>query len=49
MKRRNRMIGGILATAGVMVVLSLVLPTSFWWFVLGIFLICIGVSVMRKC
>ncbi len=49
MKRKNRTIGGIIAAAGVMVVLSLVLPTSFWWFVLGIFLICVGISVMRRC
>ncbi len=48
-KRRNKTIGGILAAAGVMVILSLVLPTSFWWFVLGIFLICVGISVMRRC
>ena len=49
MKRKNRTIGGIIAAAGVMVVLSLVLPTSFWWFVLGIVLICVGISVMRRC
>lgn len=49
MKRKNRTIGGIIACAGVIVVLSLVLPTSFWWFVLGIFLICVGVTIMRRC
>ncbi len=49
MKRRNKTIGWIIAAAGVMVILSLVLPTSFWWFILGVFLICVGISITRRC
>ncbi len=49
MRKRNKTVGGVIAAAGVMVVLSLVLPTSFWWFVLGIFLICVGITVMKRC
>ncbi len=49
MKRHGRLIGGIIACAGVMIVLSLVLPTSFWWFVMGVFLICLGLTIRKRC
>ncbi len=49
MRRHTKTIGRILACAGVMVILSLVLPTSFWWFILGVFLICVGITVMKRC
>ncbi len=49
MRRHSKTIGRILACAGVMVILSLVLPTSFWWFILGVFLICVGITIMKRC
>ena len=49
MRRYCKTIGGIIACAGVLVVLSLVLPTSFWWFVMGVFLICLGLSIRKRC
>lgn len=49
LRRHSKTIGRIVMCCGVMVILSLVLPTSFWWFVLGMFLICVGVTIMRHC
>ncbi len=49
MRRHTKTVGRILALSGVMVILSLVLPTSFWWFVLGIVLICTGITVSKRC
>lgn len=48
-RRHSRTIGRLVACCGVMVILSLILPTSFWWFVLGVVLICIGVTLSKRC
>lgn len=37
----------MVALLGVFVLLALILPSSFWWFVLGVFLIYIGICVLR--
>lgn len=49
MRRHTRTIGRVVACSGVMVILSLVLPTSFWWFVLGVVLICVGITISKRC
>ncbi len=35
--------------AGVLILFSLVLPSSFWWFLLGVGLIVLGISLHRRC
>ena len=49
--RRNNMntLGLIAVGAGVLIILSLVLPKSFWWFVLSALLIGAGVWLLRCC
>ena len=49
--RRNNMntLGLIAVGAGVLIILSLVLPTSFWWFVLSGLRIGAGVWLLRCC
>lgn len=49
MRRHSKAIGRVVVCCGIMVILSLVLPTSFWWFILGLVLICIGVTISRRC
>ena len=48
---RNRMtrwsFGRLVTWLGVFVLLALILPTSFWWFVLGAVLIYVGACVIR--
>ena len=48
---RNRMtrwsVGRLVTWLGVFVLLALILPTSFWWFVLGAVLIYVGACVIR--
>ena len=34
--------------AGVLVILALVLPSTFWWFALGIILIAAGICICRR-
>ncbi len=49
--RRNNMntLGLIAVGAGVLIILSLVLPKSFWWFALSALLIGAGVWLLRCC
>lgn len=42
------LIGKTAICVGIIIILALVLPSQFWWFVLGISLICIGIW-LRKC
>ncbi len=35
--------------AGVFILLSLVLPATFWWFLLGVGLIVVGIHLRRRC
>ncbi len=48
MKRRGKLIGCILICSGLLIVLSLVLPTTFWWFIFGLILICGGIAVLKR-
>lgn len=36
-------------TAGLIVLLALILPGSFWWFMLGVALITLGLCLRRWC
>ena len=36
-------------TAGLIVLLSMILPAGFWWFMLGVALITVGLSINRWC
>lgn len=40
-------IGCLVALMGVFVLLALILPTSFWWFIFGALLIYLGLCVLR--
>lgn len=40
-------IGCLVAILGVFVLLALILPTSFWWFIFGALLIYLGLCVLR--
>ncbi len=48
MKRHCKLVGWILIAAGLLVLLSMVLPASFWWFLFGVLLICGGVALKKR-
>ncbi len=48
MKKRTNRLGLLLLIAGVLVILALVLPSTFWWFALGIILIAAGICICRR-
>lgn len=52
MRRRrpiNNYFGMILIALGVLIILSLVLPSGFWWLVIGISLVVIGLAWSKRC
>ena len=46
---RHSFLGCAAIGAGIIIILSLVLPTDFWWFVLAIILISAGIWFLRCC
>ncbi len=48
MRRYRRMPGVIIMSIGLMIVLSMILPTAFWWFMFGLGLIAAGICIMRS-
>ena len=46
--KRKRTIGMCIVGLGVLVIMALILPTNFWWFVLGVGLIALGIFVCKK-
>lgn len=40
-------LGCLVALLGVFVLLALILPSTFWWFVFGALLIYLGICVIR--
>jgi len=48
-RRRNRKngIGLIAITAGVVILLAMIVPVGFWWFVLAVLLISVGIWYNR--
>lgn len=45
----SKNLGCLIILLGVFVLLALILPSTFWWFILGAVLICAGVWVSRRC
>ncbi len=43
-----KLFGCLVVATGVIIVLTIVLPSSVWWFILGLALICGGFCLMRK-
>jgi len=41
-RKTGNPLGGLMIAAGVLILMSLVLPEGFWWFLLGMGLICCG-------
>lgn len=48
-KGRNNIWGCVAIFAGIIIFLSLVLPTEFWWFILAAVLIGAGIWFLRCC
>ncbi|NLW66089.1 MAG: hypothetical protein GXY26_07620 [Clostridiales bacterium] len=46
-RSRYKNIGCFIIVLGVFVLLALVLPPTFWWFILGSVLICVGIWVCK--
>ncbi|MPN63805.1 hypothetical protein SDC9_211571 [bioreactor metagenome] len=42
----NRIIGYILFSLGIAILLALLLPGFFWWFILGFALIALGIFII---
>jgi hypothetical protein len=49
MKRfcRSRSLGFVLAGAGILLILAIILPSQLWWFFLGVALILAGILICR--
>lgn len=47
-KGRNCGIAGVAICLGILIILALILPAQFWWFLLAGGLICFGVW-LRRC
>lgn len=43
----GNLIGFVFIAMGVMIILGMILPKVFWWFLLGLLLIAIGVWLLR--
>ena len=46
---RRNMWGCISIGVGLIIILSMVLPTEFWWFAFAALLICLGIWYLRGC
>ena len=43
----GNLIGFVFIAAGALIILGMILPKVFWWFLLGLILIAIGVWLLR--
>jgi len=51
MRGRNslgRIAGALLIAAGILLIFALILPAGFWWFMLGLGLIALGIYCIRR-
>ena len=48
-KKRVNAVAWVAITAGLIVLLSMILPDGFWWFMLGVALITAGLCINRWC
>lgn len=44
---RNRILGRIVMYSGVIIILTIVLPSTAWWIVFGIFLVISGLWLLK--
>ena len=44
-----KQVGRVLVIAGVLIVSYLVLPSGFWWFLIGVAMIVAGVCWTKRC
>lgn len=55
MMRRHRhnatacTVGKLAVAAGVLILLWMILPAGFWWFVFAVALIVLGIKIARSC
>lgn len=47
--KRSFNFGCIAIITGIVIILALILPSSFWWFMLAVALIAAGIWYMRCC
>ena len=47
--RRDGVLGWAAIAAGCVILLSMILPPGFWWFMLGVALISVGLCIKRRC
>lgn len=47
--KRNSVLAWLCIAVGIMVILGMILPVSFWWFMLGVSLIALGLGLKRSC
>jgi hypothetical protein len=45
---RGRTLGFVLAGAGILLILAVILPSQLWWFFLGVALILIGILFLQS-
>lgn len=48
-RKRGNIFGYVAIIAGLVMILSLILPYRFWWFFLGALLIGFGMYLNRRC
>lgn len=48
MKHHTKTIGCAIAVAGVLIILGMILPSSFWWFILGFIMIILGLTIAKR-
>jgi|GEM_PF-2076070 len=48
MRSWNRTLGCVLMAVGALIILGMILPGAFWWFVLGAVLIAVGCALMLQ-
>lgn len=46
MRRRGNIFGYMILITGAVIMLSLVLPSTVWWFLFGAMLVCIGIKII---
>jgi len=45
---QNISIGAVAIIVGIFIILAIVLPAEFWWFILALSLICYGIRAKRR-
>jgi len=48
MRQRRKIPGIVITILGLIIILSMILPTGFWWFSFGAALIDVGLCMMKR-